>query len=363
MDKLKITVILIVLLAILVPVSGSDIQRCGVCHSNIAENYTKSLHYTILGIRIAWDEGIGAMSHQPMPPICLKCHVENCSTCHIYHGYIPNMSICVDCHEHNVGVNYIGYLIEKMKKGPSPDIHYVYGLNCTTCHKEPEIHGDGNMYTYTYYAVKVRCLDCHGTGKLVRVGNKTIRAKKYDPTLTPHRIHAKVLSCVACHGAWYQTCINCHLDTGKIDKITTKEFHLIQGPDGKLYPAVRMIVTFQGKTYTTVGMIIPHTISPKGRPCSDCHNPNTINDVFLVGYKGRLVGPPGVKTIKPGENITQIQCTAEECYARPPNRIVVTVPVIGLQIDITMLGTLIIGATIAGIFLHYLKRIITRKGE
>ena len=361
MDKLRFILIALILIGLLAPVSASDIQRCGLCHSNIAENYTKSLHYTILGIRIAWNEGIGAETHQPLPAACLKCHVENCTTCHIYHGYIPNMSICVDCHEHNVGVNYIGYLIGKMKKGPNPDIHYLYGLNCTTCHKEPEIHGDGNMYTYSYYAVKVRCLDCHGTGKLIRVGNKTIRAKKYDPNLLPHRIHSKIVSCVACHATWYQTCINCHIETGKIDNITTKDFHLIEGPDGKLYPAVIMKVTYMGKTYETAGLIFPHTISPKGRPCSDCHDPSTINQVFLVGFKGKLVGPPGIKVVKPGENLTQLKCTAEECYATPPNKIVLKIPVLNIWIDTEMLGTLIIGATIAGIFLHYLKRRLTLK--
>jgi len=358
MDR-RIIPIAVILILLLAPVSASDIQRCGLCHSNIAENYTKSLHYTILGIRVAWDEGIGAETHHPLPAVCLKCHVENCSTCHIYHGYIPNMSICLDCHRHNTGV--MGLTGGQMAWLAKTDVHYEHGLNCTTCHKEPEIHGDGNMYTYSYYAVKVHCLDCHGTGKIIRVGNKTIRAKKYDPNLLPHRIHSKVVSCIACHATHYLTCINCHIETGKLDGVTTKDFHLIAGPDGKLYPAVVMTVTYMGRTYTTAGLTFPHTISPKGRPCSDCHNPSTINKVFLVGFKGKLVGPPGIKVVKPGEKLTQLKCTAEECYARPPNKIVIKIPILNIWIDTEMLGTLIIGATIAGIFLHYLKRRLTLK--
>ncbi len=98
------------------------------------------------------------------------------------------MSVCVDCHRHNTGVNYEGYLVDWSRKGPNPDIHYVYGLNCTDCHNSSEIHGDGHEYTFSWYAVKVRCLDCHGKKNMTVHG---IKVKPYNPNLLVHKLHAR----------------------------------------------------------------------------------------------------------------------------------------------------------------------------
>jgi len=107
MGKLKILFPLIILLIItLTPASASDIQRCALCHSKIAQNFTKSLHYTINGIKLGWSQGAGKDFNMSMPKVCMECHIENCSKCHVYHGYIPNMTTCIDCHEHKIGVNY-----------------------------------------------------------------------------------------------------------------------------------------------------------------------------------------------------------------------------------------------------------------
>ncbi len=351
---------LAIALITIAPVSALE-QSCALCHKNITENFSKSLHYTIAGIRIGFEEGAGHYFHiKKLPKFCWECHIENCTKCHTYHGEIPNMSVCVDCHRHNTGVNYEGYLVDWKGKGPNPDIHYVYGLNCTDCHSSAEIHGDGHEYTFSWYAVKVRCLTCHGKKNMTVHG---IKVKPYNPNLLVHKLHAKRVSCIACHATWYQTCVNCHLETGKVDYVTTKEFHLIVGPDGKLYPAVRMVVSYHGKTYTSLGMILPHTISAKGRPCKDCH----CNDSVVFCPKvDSIVGPPGVACPPPNLNLT---CLAEnytlikpdEKIARPPSDIVIDLHNLGipLKINITQLGTLIITAVLIGIAIHWIRRRIT----
>jgi len=341
MGKLKILFPLVILIIALIPASASDIQRCAMCHSKIAQNFTKSLHYTINGIKLGWSQGAGEDFNMSIPKVCMECHIENCSRCHVYHGYIPNMTTCVECHEHQIGVNYIGYLVKKMRRGPSPDVHYLHNMTCMECHNSSEIHGDGYNYTLAYYAVKVRCLDCHGNSSVVING---LSPKQYDPNLLPHRIHAGILSCYACHAGWYQTCYDCHLPSGKIDKITVKDFHLLKAPNGKLYPACVMSVVYNGQVSKVVGIVMPHTISPKARKCSDCHSSNS-SKVFLAGFNGRIVGPKGTS------------------FANPPSKILIKIPVLNIWIDTGMLGTLIIGAVIAGICLHYLKRRITMGGE
>ncbi len=344
MNKLKILFPLVIMIITLIPVSASDIQVCGVCHSKIAENFTKSLHYTNNGIIVGWEQGAGKDFNMPIPKKCLSCHIENCSTCHPVHGALPNMTTCVDCHEHNIGVNYIGYLIEKMKKGPYPDVHYLHNMTCMDCHSIEEIHGNGKNYTMAYFAVKVRCLDCHSPENASKITIHGLKPKPYDPNLLPHRLHRGKVSCIACHAGWYQTCIDCHLSTMKIDKISINEFHLLRGPDGKLYPACRMVVSYGNKTSVVWAPIFPHTITEKGRKCSDCHGSDQ-DKVFCVGVKGRVIGPPGFG------------------FAEPPSKLVFKVPILNVWIDSGTLGTLIIVATLAGICLHYLKRKITMGGE
>ena len=90
-------------------------------------------------------------------------------------------------------------------------------------------------------------------------------------------------------------------------------------------------------------MIHPHTITKEGRKCEDCHTDT--DKVFCVGAPGRVIGPPN------------------SGFANPPDKLVVRVPILNIWLDTGMLGTLIIGATLAGICLHYLKRKITMGGE
>ncbi len=43
------------------------------------------------------------------------------------------------------------------------DIHIERGFNCTDCHIQNDVHGDGNIYTRNWDAIQIECDDCHGT--------------------------------------------------------------------------------------------------------------------------------------------------------------------------------------------------------
>jgi len=333
MSKLKILIPLVIIL--IIPVKGSEIQECGICHPDVAEKFVKSLHHTNRGIIEGWNQGAGKDLNIPIPKKCLSCHIENCSTCHRVHKTFPNMSVCIECHSKRIGVNYIGYTAG-MKEKMNPDIHYKHNMTCFDCHDIGEIHGDGRSYISADLAVKVRCEDCHMNPNTIVKG---MRPKQYDPTVLAHSIHKDRISCYGCHAGWYQTCVNCHVENLKVDSKTTDEFHLIKGPDGKLYPACRMFVFYGDKSSYVWCLIHPHTIM-EGKRCEECHNKE--EEVF--GAVGRVV-PPG------------------SSFAEPPSSLVVRVPKVGIKIDTEILVGIIIGGTLIGICIHYIKRKVTVGGE
>ncbi len=342
MGKLKVPFALVLLLVAMIPVCAAEIQSCALCHQKIVYNFTRSLHYTVRGIVLGWKEGPGKDLNLPVPKSCLKCHIENCSVCHVLHGYIPNETVCLKCHK-IIGEEYMGYyVVNGVKiKAPNPDIHFKYHLTCLDCHRSADIHGNGKEYNFAFNAVQVSCAYCHMNSSAVVHG---IRPKQYNPNLRIHAIHRGIVSCIACHSSWYVTCVNCHLKTGKVDKVNIHDFYLLRGPDGKLYPAYKMTVIYGNKSFTYWSIIFPHTITAKGRNCNLCHG-NNDTKVFGVYAKGRAIGPNGTT------------------FAYPPAKLVVRVPIIGIKIDIGWLGTFIIACVLVGICLHYLKRRITMGGE
>ncbi|AEA47319.1 cytochrome c3 family protein [Archaeoglobus veneficus] len=326
--------ILVIIVMLIHPVAAIE-SSCMQCHESVAVNYSKSLHYTIEGIKTGFQQGSGKTLGIDVPAYCLDCHVENCTECHKVHKQLPNMTDCVNCHKDQIGVNYIGYLAEMMKKAPHADVHYKKGFECLDCHSLDEVHGDGNAYTFGEQAVKITCEDCHIKG-LVVDGKK---ATPYDPNILAHKLHRDI-SCFACHADYYQTCSNCHLDTGEFDKLSTDEFHILRY-NGLLYPAHVMTTSYEGKTSKSAGTVMPHTITAKARDCEECHDKE--KEVFLVGFDGRLVGPPGVE------------------LADPPSKLAIDLSSFGInfKVDITQLGTLIILAVLGGIAVHLAKRRIT----
>ena len=279
---------------LLIP-SASASESCAVCHPNIAENFTKSLHHTLKGIR-SFDSAFA----------CLTCHIENCTVCHTNHKHIPNMSKCMECHA-ILGSGYKRF-----------DVHYKRGLMCIDCHSSEEIHGDGKEYTFSAQAVKVRCEDCHMKPTVV----KGMEVPQYDPTILAHRLHEKVVSCFACHASQHYT-IQVNLGTGEI-KPSAGEFRLVVY-EGRLYPACEIV---DGEKILRVAF--PHTITKEGRDCSECHD--RLDEVFYVGFDGRMI-PPGSSLASPSLEI--------------------------LGFDITKMGTYLILGVIGGIFVHLVRRRIT----
>ncbi len=285
-------------------------EECGKCHADIAENFTKSLHYTLAGMKEEFRKGAGEAFGVDMPKGCTKCHTE-CSSCHgnftTAHTQKVPMEVCVECHHARAGVNYVGYLAGMKAKGPNPDVHYEKGLECTDCHTFEEIHGDGKYYTSEKLAVKVRCEDCHLTGRVV----KNMKAT-FDPNKIAHRIHDGKLACYACHAGWYQTCYNCHLDVlikekkKKIDKSYTDKFWLIRGYDGKIKPAYLMYVSYENKTHVGWVEYCPHTITKKAKDCSFCHEKAEVMYPQTV-QKGEVLGPSKASFIPIGKTVLGVQ--------------------------------------------------------
>jgi len=330
----KILVAMLLLIALINQAAALE-KSCKQCHESISVNYTTSLHHTAKGIDTAFKQASGKTFGINTPQKCMECHVENCSYCHRIHKQMPNMTDCITCHRHQIGVNYIGYLVDMMKRAKQPDVHYTNGLKCLDCHSSTEIHGDGNTYVSGIQAVKIKCEACHFYG--VKIGGK--KAKLYDKNILAHKLHRDI-SCFSCHVAYYQNCYNCHLDTGKLDKMTTSEFHILSY-NGKLYPAHVMVTSYGGKMSKCAGVVTPHTITPKAKDCSDCHDNQ--EKVFLVGFDGNLVGPPGVH------------------LANPPSKLEVDLGNFGinLKLDITQIGTLIILGALGFLAVHLIRRRIT----
>lgn len=303
MKRIKNLLIMIILATISISAaSGAEDSQpgggCEACHPDIVRNYTTSLHYTDAGrIYVNLHGGCEAFGID-VPESCStnKCHAPtNCNVgCHegygVYpegHGKMVAMDICVDCHLKRSGGGYKGlvYMHGESKKGPHPDIHYEKGLECMDCHPSSDIHGDGQTYKSQWLAVNATCEDCHkNPGKIVKGMNVT----QFSTGINAHRIHEGKLDCTACHLGWYQSCINCHLDTHKTDGTTTENFHLGVGYNGKIRPFYRQMTSYGNETYTTFGEFAPHTITDKPHDCAFCHENK---EVLCEGCEGEILGP------------------------------------------------------------------------
>src|SRR5438045_9126405 len=43
------------------------------------------------------------------------------------------------------------------------DVHLAHGMQCTDCHFEIDVHGNGQLYGEPRNATTIMCIDCHGT--------------------------------------------------------------------------------------------------------------------------------------------------------------------------------------------------------
>ena len=263
--------------------STQNFGSCGRCHPDVAEQYSTSLHYTWNGIEHEYAKGAGEDFGATLPDGCRKCHtpLKDCEVCHSDHPHNGeiNMDTCLHCHKKRPGPNYCGELAgHKEAEGLTPDVHYQAGMTCVDCHTADEIHSGG---VNERMAVQVRCEDCHVTEDILA-----------------HTLHKDKVDCAACHSNWYQTCVNCHLETSKTDSSTTDLFYLGVGHEGKIVPFYNMTMTYKNKTVTHWVERTPHTITAEAHNCSFCHDQP---ERFVTTDKGGKIMIDGGSFVSPGQ--------------------------------------------------------------
>ena len=146
------------------------------------------------------------------------------------------------------------------------DVHTARGMDCTDCHTQLDIMGDGNLYSKQHEAVEIRCETCHGDSRsypsisqVTDPGDPAIRVSKHykdgpnkvddwmavsvrNRTMTNVKVrdghmvtigkqsgkvheiplvkdflaahsipqHQSRLECSACHARWVVRCPGCH---------------------------------------------------------------------------------------------------------------------------------------------------------
>jgi len=293
-------------------VAEEDFGGCEACHSEIAENFVTSLHYTGAGMKGEYERfaakefGID-MDEYYAEWNCSKCHVTTCKKCH--EGYEAKMGhgdqtqeitidTCDQCHKKKQTATFVGDMPAHKKPGPHADIHYEKGLTCTDCHNAAELHGDGTVYTSQLEAVTTKCEDCHNSpGKTV----KDMPVTQYSTDVSAHEMHEEKLDCTACHSGWTLTCKNCHLDTREETQPVSDEFYLGVASDGKIKPFIKMEAIYDNATHMGYGEWFPHTVTDKAKDCAFCHESK---EVLCEGCEGDILGQGG--SFIPQETIDRI---------------------------------------------------------
>ncbi|HID19498.1 MAG TPA: hypothetical protein EYP28_00950 [Methanophagales archaeon] len=281
-----------------VAAAEEDFGGCEMCHSDIAENFVTSLHYTGAGMKdeyakyAAKEFGID-MDEYYAQWNCSKCHATTCEKCHV--GYEAKMGhgdqtqeitidTCDQCHFKKQSATFIGDMPGHKTKGPAPDIHYTKGLTCTDCHNAVEMHGDGTQYESQLEVVTTKCEDCHKASDIMA-----------------HTIHGDKLDCTACHSGWALSCKNCHLDTRTGTQPVPDEFYLGVASDGKIKPFIKMEAICDNASHIGYGEWFSHTVTDEAKDCAFCHeNP----EVLCEGCEGEILGKGG--SLMPQEMIDKV---------------------------------------------------------
>jgi PGF-CTERM motif len=275
-----------------------DFGGCEMCHSDVAENFSTTLHYTGAGMKGEYEKYAAKEFSIDMDEYyadwnCSKCHITTCEKCHV--GYEAKMGhgeetqemtidTCDQCHKPKQTSTFVGNMSGHKEPGPNADVHYEMGFTCTDCHDAAELHGDGTQYETQLEAVKVTCVDCHPA-----------------PDTTSHTVHGDKLDCTACHSGWQLNCKGCHLETRPPYPSVSDEFYLGVGADGKITPFLRMESEYKNATHMGYGEWFSHTTTKEGKDCSFCHdNP----EVLCEGCEGDILGQGG--SFIPQETIDKI---------------------------------------------------------
>lgn len=205
--------------------SAIDGGVCSDCHTDVAETFKTSLHYTTNGQA----RGLEALSHEgavhggehiavdhlveTYEGECSACHAT-CGQCHISransitgglidgHNFLakPNAEVaCYSCHGARSAGEYLG---DVAGVPTMPDVHWKKAqMECADCHAASNFHGTGAVETEKFDLAELpQCVDCHpdalpGQGEIVA-----------------HNAHPEdTLQCQVCHSVSYNNCWDCHV--------------------------------------------------------------------------------------------------------------------------------------------------------
>ena len=274
-----------------------------------AETFPTSLHGTRQG-KVTWYsaenggfENLTGVSMADLP--CQKCHASTyadgtpvdpasyqpgCADCHATPGDTPSDETCLKCHSRQ-GLEAKFY----------SDVHRDMGFGCTTCHTSREMHGDGTQYASMLEpgAMDTACENCHTD----------------LPSNTAHSIHQASVDCTACHTQSIITCYNCHFESmvqGHQKRFPgpLRDFMLLvrKADSGKVYSANMQTLVYEGKSFVAIGPYTAHTITAKGRECSECHSNAAVKEYNETGKitvtrwdteQGKIVNTQGVIPVPP----------------------------------------------------------------
>jgi hypothetical protein len=235
--------------------------------------FDKSLHKEAAGMRYAYEREDGLMGLTNTPYDyekldCKNCHVKTCDTCHAYQkekksfystAKAKEMDTCLKCHGKE------GLVFHLCKQEGNLDVHMAKGMICVDCHKDEDVHGDGNVYKSMREpgAIKASCENCHEV-------NTEIKA---------HTVHGEKLDCTACHVSNSVSCMNCHFDTFKKTGSRDGIFFLLncylllmnRDRDGKVTCGTAMSFVTNNQKFLVYSPQFSHAIQKKGKACGDCH--------------------------------------------------------------------------------------------
>lgn len=305
--KPSVLILVLAMWMLMAAAIGAADDGCGRCHSDIAANFTTSLHYTGAGMYNEYEAGAAGHFDIEMDEYyeqwkCNKCHVTSCTQCHINytstsagwgHGETVDITIqtCDPCHKKKQSATYMGDMPGHKSQGPSADIHYTAGLICTDCHTSDELHGTGVVYSTQLEAVSIQCVDCHSDPDKVVNGTYVTQ---YSSETYSHRLHGDKLSCISCHSDWVLSCNGCHMDTRKGTKPVPDEFYLGVDKDGQITTFLKMEATVGNDTHTGFGAWYGHVATDEPHDCAFCHeNEDVLLAEYRIGDDTQIIGEGG----------------------------------------------------------------------
>jgi len=231
--------------------------------------FDKSLHHTTEGMRYWYEEQGGFKNITGIPYAeldCKSCHIKNCDQCHddkndgVFTYSVATaqkQETCLACHSREATTINFG------KQHNMLDVHFANGMVCIDCHKEQDVHGDGQFY-HSMREInnpKPTCANCH----------------EADSTLRAHTVHKGKLDCNACHVKYTTTCMNCHFDrfleTGsrKGNSIPLPANVFLINYNGKVTTANLQTLVYKGEKFVAYAPYFTHSIQSPARQCAECH--------------------------------------------------------------------------------------------